>query len=164
MPQLLLGFSVEPLWGLMGDCQAPLNRILIIQLQQEFSPLGLSPRRYLHLHLSIFPALAACSPSSPPPLLPAPLPTVGDSGLSPGGPGRAWYLPPTATGRTAPALGESPAVGSSSKVCMQGHAWPDPTWVLGREGVPTFHPAWTQRSFPRVIEPRARLLHNECLM
>lgn len=29
---------MEPQWGLMGDCQAPLNRILIIQLQQEFFP------------------------------------------------------------------------------------------------------------------------------
>lgn len=92
VPQLLLGFSVEPRWGLMGDWQAPLNRILIIQLQQEFFPLGSGPHRYLHLHLSIFPALRLRSQLLLP-LLPAPSPHTHWGGLRPiswgprGGPG-----------------------------------------------------------------------------
>lgn len=108
VPQLLHGFSVEPQWGLMGDCQAPLNRILIIQLQQEFFP----PWAWALTDTSI-PTSASSQPWQP--VLPGPCclppPTAGDSGLPPRGPGRAWNLPPAVMGRTAPAPGESPAMG-----------------------------------------------------
>lgn len=51
----------------MGDCQAPLNRILIIQLQQEFFPPGLGPSQIPPSPPQHLPSPAACSPRPPPP-------------------------------------------------------------------------------------------------
>lgn len=115
VPQLLLGFSVEPRWGLMGDCQAPLNRILIIHLQQEFSPPGLGPSQIPPSPPQHLPSPRSRLSQLPPPLPACPSPHhrpdthTHCGGLWPisWGPRRkAWHLPPTTTGRTAPALGE----------------------------------------------------------
>lgn len=160
VPQLLLGFSVEPRWGLMGDCQAPLNRILIIQLQQEFFPPGLGPSQIppsLPQHLPSPRSLLSQAPGASP---------TQRGGLWPisWGPGRAWHLPPAITGRTAPARGESPAVGGASEVYVLSCAWPDLTLVLGKEGVPTLQLGVDPAHFSRVIVPHARPFHNARLM
>ena len=66
---------MEPWWGLIGDCQAPLNRILIIQLQQEFIP----PWAWALTDTSIPTSTSSqpWQPALPGPPLPAPRPPWG---------------------------------------------------------------------------------------
>lgn len=105
------------LLGLIGDCQAPLNRILIIQLQQEFFP----PWAWALTDTSI-PTPASSQPWQP--ALPGP----------PACPHPPWgtraYLLGTwlrwgvgSSGKTL-ATREGPATGRSSKVCIRGSARP----------------------------------------
>lgn len=95
VPQLQQGFSVEPRWGLMGDCQAPLNRILIIQLQQEFFPPW--ARALTDTSISTSVSSQPWQPARPGPRCPPP-PTVGDSGYLLGPPGESWHPPPAIMG------------------------------------------------------------------
>lgn len=91
VPQLLRGLGAEPQWGLMGDGQAPLNRILIIQLQQEFFP----PWAWALTDTSI--STSASSQPWQPAALPGPTACPHHcGGLWPfsWGSGRAWHLPP----------------------------------------------------------------------
>lgn len=77
---------MEPRVGVgMETARRRFNRILIIQLQQEFFPPGLGPALTdTSISTSAFSQRAACVLPRPP--LPAP-PTVGDSGYLLGVPG-----------------------------------------------------------------------------
>lgn len=153
--------GAEPWWGLMGDRQAPLNRILIIQLQQEFFP----PWAWALTDTSI-----STSASSQPwqPILPGlcrlPSPTVGDSGLAPEHWGRAWH-PPLATVARTQAPGEAFTV-RSLKVCLhRALGMAEPTSALGTQGVTVARlPCAPHAHFSGVILPHARPFGDDCLV
>lgn len=134
VPQLLLGFSVEPRWGLMGDCQAPLNRILIIQLQQEFFPPGLGPSQI---------------PPSLPQHLPSPSSLLSQApGASPTQRGGLWPISwgPREGLASAPSNHREDSTSSWGEPCcgeLPGGLRPEP--CVAR---PDFNSVWTLLIFP----------------
>ena len=128
---------MEPWWGLMGDCQAPLNRILIIQLQQEFFP----PWAWALTDTSISTSASSqrWQPACPGLCCPPP-PTVGDFGYLLGAPGRAGICPQQSWGGHW-LLGRMLLRGGCGELLQGLHpGWSVARMDFGGEGVPSTLP------------------------